>query len=434
MKLSEYFLPILKEDPHDAAIASHKLMLRAGMIKQQASGIYTWLPLGLKLLKNIEKIVRKNMDQIGFVEILMPTIQPAHLWKESGRYDDYGAEMLRITDRHNNELLYGPTNEEMVTEIFRSYCQSYKDLPKLLYHIQWKFRDEIRPRFGVLRGREFLMKDAYSFDYDEKNAIETYNKIFLAYLKSFKDMGLNSIAVKADSGPIGGDFSHEFHILADTGESTLYYDKKFDELEISDDENIVNKLQNIYAVAEEKYDPENCPVSKENLREKKGIEVGHIFLFGEKYSKPMKASVNDKSGNLSNIYGGSYGIGISRLVAAIIEANHDDRGIIWPMSVAPFKLSIVNLSSDDENAINVAESIIKAIKIDENEILYDDTDQRAGVKFATHDLIGSPYQIIVGRKKLEQNLVELKERKTGVVIDLTPGEAVKFLNEKLSTK
>lgn len=412
MLQSEFFLPVLKESPAEAKVISHALMLKSGMIRQHAAGIYNWLPLGIKVLKNVENIVRFNMDASGFIEMLMPCIQSADLWVESGRFDTYGKEMLKFKDRHDHDLLFGPTNEEVLTDIVRHLMQSYKDLPKVFYQIQWKFRDEIRPRFGLMRGREFLMKDAYSLDIDEEGAIKTYNQMFTAYMRTFSDLGLLAIPLAADTGEIGGSLSHEFHVIADTGESTLYYDKKFDLLkeELADDLSLVKSL---YAATEEKHNPKNCPIDEKELSVRKGIEVGHIFNFGDKYSKPMNAFVNNEKGKLVPIQMGSYGIGVSRLVAAIIEVSNDERGIIWPVSVAPFKVSVINLNINDQNCNDVAYSIYNRLKAQNIEVLLDDTEERPGSKFATHDLIGSPWQIIVGPKKASQNLAELKNRRTG---------------------
>ncbi|HJD55256.1 MAG TPA: proline--tRNA ligase [Rickettsia endosymbiont of Pyrocoelia pectoralis] len=424
MLLSKYFLPVLKEDPAEAQITSHKLMLRSGMIRQQAAGIYSWLPLGLKVLKNIENIVRLNMNKAGCLEILMPCIQPAHLWEESGRFENYGKEMLKFQDRHDNTLLFGPTNEDMITDIFRHNIQSYKDLPKNLYHIQWKFRDEIRPRFGVMRGREFLMKDAYSFDINEENAVKTYNQMYKAYINTFKDLGVFAIPVIADNGPIGGNLSHEFHIIAETGESTIYYDKRFKTLKDNSDIN-AEEIKSWYAAAEEKHDANKLPAAE--ITSSKGIEVGHIFYLGTKYSVQMNAVVNDEHGKLTPVEMSSYGIGISRLVAAIIEANSDAKGIIWPASVAPFKVSLINLNIHDSKCVELAERAYKELSAHNIEVLYDDTNERAGSKFATHDLIGSPYQIIIGPKKATNNIVELKDRKTGVIQDIRVESIVKIL-------
>lgn len=417
MLLSKFFLPLLKDKPAEANVISHSLMLKSGMIRQHAAGIYNWLPLGIKVLKNVENIVRFNMDASGFIEMLMPCVQSADLWIESGRFNTYGKEMLTFKDRHDHNLLFGPTNEEALTDIVRNSIQSYKDLPKVLYQIQWKFRDEIRPRFGLMRGREFLMKDAYSLDIDEEGAIKTYNQMFAAYMRTFSDLGLLAIPLAADTGEIGGSLSHEFHVIADTGESVLYYDKKFDLLQedLADDLSLVKSL---YAATEEKHDPNNCPISEKELSVRKGIEVGHIFNFGDKYSRPMNAFVNDDKGQLVPVQMGSYGIGISRLVAAIIEVSHDEKGIIWPVSVAPFKVSIINLNINDQNCNDIAYSIYNQLKAQNIDILLDDTDERPGSKFATHDLIGSPWQIIIGPKKAQANLVELKNRRSGEVEDM----------------
>ena len=421
MLLSKYYLPVLKEKPSEAQVISHMLMLKSGMISQAASGIYNWLPLGLKALKNVEKIVHFNMDASDFVEILMPCIQNGDLWRESGRFDVYGEEMLKFKDRHDHDLLFGPTNEEAITDIIRGTLQSYKELPKVLYQIQWKFRDEIRPRFGLMRGREFLMKDAYSFDIDIESAIKTYDRVFAAYMRTFRDLGLNAIPMAADPGEIGGELSHEFHVVADTGESLIYYDKKFDLLG-EDLANNINQLKSLYAATEEKHDPKNCPLSEQELSVRRGIEVGHIFNFGDKYSKSMKAMVNDQNGKKIPIQMGSYGIGISRLVAAIIEVSHDEKGIIWPMQVAPFKVSILNLNTKDTKTSIISENIYNHLQGKGIDVLYDDTNERPGAKFATHDLIGSPWQVIIGSKKAENDIVELKHRASGeveeVAIDL----------------
>ena len=433
MLQSEFFLPVLKESPTEAKVISHALMLKSGMIRQHAAGIYNWLPLGIKALKNVENIVRFNMDASGFIEMLMPCIQSADLWVESGRFDTYGKEMLKFKDRHDHDLLFGPTNEEVLTDIVRHSMQSYKDLPKVFYQIQWKFRDEIRPRFGLMRGREFLMKDAYSLDIDEEGAIKTYNQMFTAYMRTFSDLGLLAIPLAADTGEIGGSLSHEFHVIADTGESTLYYDKKFDLLkeDLADDLSLVKSL---YAATEEKHDPKNCSISEKELSVRKGIEVGHIFNFGDKYSKPMNAFVNNEKGQLVPIQMGSYGIGVSRLVAAIIEVSHDERGIIWPVSVAPFKVSVINLNINDQNCNDVAYSIYNRLKAQNIDVLLDDTEERPGSKFATHDLIGSPWQIIVGAKKAAQNLVELKNRKTGEMQDMDWQIAVNEVIDNLNVR
>lgn len=433
MLLSKYYLPVLKEKPSEAQVVSHMLMLKSGMIKQAASGIYNWLPLGLKALKNVEKIVRFNMDASDFVEILMPCVQDGDLWKESGRLDVYGEEMLRFKDRHDHDLLFGPTNEEAITDIIRGSVQSYKELPKVLYQIQWKFRDEIRPRFGLMRGREFLMKDAYSLDVDMESAIRTYDHVFAAYMRTFRDLGLNAIPMSADPGEIGGDLSHEFHVVADTGESLVYYDKKFDLL----GENLVNdinQLKSLYAATEEKHDPKNCPLSDNELSVRRGIEVGHIFNFGDKYSKSMNAFVNDKDGKKVPIQMGSYGIGISRLVAAIIEVSHDEKGIVWPLQVAPFKVSVINLNMKHEKSLGISQNIYNHLKSKAIDVLYDDTNERPGAKFATHDLIGSPWQIIVGPKKAENDLVELKHRASGEVQDVSIEFAINEVINSLHVK
>lgn len=404
MKLSQYFLPTLKENPIDATIVSHQLMVRAGMIRQTASGIYSWLPLGLKVLRNVERIIKEEMDKSGALEILMPTIQPAELWQESGRYDAYGKEMLRIKDRHDRDILYGPTHEEVVTDIFRKNVSSYKDLPKNLYQIHWKFRDEIRPRFGLMRGREFLMKDSYSFDIDENSAKKTYNLMYETYFKIFRRMGLKPMAVRADTGAIGGDLSHEFHILADTGESAIYYDKKFEEGNLS-----VSEMQNLYAMADEMHVAEKCPIPKEQLSSRRGIEVGHIFNFGLKYSKAMEAGVMGATGEKIYPNMGSYGIGVSRVVAAAIEANHDTSGIIWPKEIAPFQIALINVRQGDELCDKVCEEIYAKFP----DVIYDDTKASLGQKFSIADLIGIPTQIVVGPKSAAAGKVELKDRKTG---------------------
>lgn len=424
MRLSKYFLPILKETPSEAQIISHRLMLRAGLICQETSGIYSWLPIGYRVLKKIEQIVREEMDRAGCQEILMPTIQPADLWRESDRYDAYGKEMLRIVDRHDREMLYGPTAEEVVTDIFRRYVKSYRDVPMCLYQIHWKFRDEIRPRFGVMRGREFHMKDAYSFDIDIESAKKTYRNIFKSYLRTFLRLGVTAIPVKADPGAIGGDMSQEFQILAKTGESKIYYDA--DVLKLSKDitdENI-EKLSKLYAAADEMHDPEKCPVPQENLEEARGIEVGHIFYFGTKYSESMGATVMTPDGGKVPVEMGSYGIGVSRLVGAIIEASHDENGIIWPEPVAPFKVGLINLKAGDEATDKACEEIYEKLVQAGVEILYDDRVTSAGAKFATMDLIGLPWQLIVGPKGLSKGMVELKRRATGEKQELSIESAI----------
>lgn len=423
MRVTKYFLPILKENPVDAKIVSHRLMLRAGMIRQLSSGLYSWLPLGFKVLKNIENIVRKYMNLAGAIEVLMPCIQPAELWLESGRYDDYGKEMLRITDRHEHSLLFGPTNEEAITDIFRNDIKSYKELPKNFYHIQWKFRDEIRPRFGVMRGREFLMKDAYSFDLDEASAKISYDNMFDAYLKSFKAMGLHVVPVRAVTGAIGGNLSHEFHVITKNGESQVYYDPQIDTI-VKHKQIDIQKLQTLYAAADEKHDPSMCPLTDTTLKVAQGSEVGHIFYFGTKYSKAMNTMITNKEGQQVYPEMGSYGIGISRLVAAIIEASHDDSGIIWPASVAPFTVSLINLNVKDATSSDLGEKLYEQLQKAGIEVLYDDSANSVGSKFATHDLIGSPWQVIVGPRLAKDGLVELKNRKTGATEQLSSESAM----------
>ena len=423
MRLSRYFLPILKETPKEAEIVSHRLMLRAGMLRQEAAGIYAWLPLGLKVLRKVEQIVREEQNRAGAVELLMPTIQSADLWRESGRYDDYGKEMLRIRDRHERDMLFGPTNEEMITEIFRAYVRSYKDLPLNLYHIQWKFRDEVRPRFGVMRSREFLMKDAYSFDLDQEGARHSYNRMFVAYLRTFARLGLKAIPMAADSGPIGGDMSHEFIILAKTGESEVFCDKALLDLPTpgedtdfsSDLSPIVARWLSSYAATDEKHDQAKFEAEIPEARRisARGIEVGHIFYFGTKYSDPMKAVVAGPDGVERPVHMGSYGIGPTRLVAAIIEASHDDAGIIWPQSVAPFDAGLINLKSGDAATDGACEDLYAKLTAAGLDVLYDDTGERAGSKFATAELIGLPWQLVVGPKGLADGTVELKNRATG---------------------
>jgi prolyl-tRNA synthetase len=422
MRLSRYFLPTLKETPAEAQIVSHRLMLRAGLIRQQAAGIYSWLPLGHRVLTNIARIVREEQDAAGCHELLMPTIQPAEIWKESGRYEDYGKEMLRIRDRHERELLYGPTNEEMVSDIFRTYVKSYRNLPLMLYHIQWKFRDEVRPRFGVMRGREFLMKDSYSFDLDQAGARQSYNRMFVAYLRTFARMGLKAIPMRADTGPIGGDLSHEFVILADTGESQVFVHRDLVERDIlgeavdygSDLQPLVDSWTSLYAATDEKHDPIAFGALADGQRmEARGIEVGHIFYFGTKYSKPMGVTVQGPDGKPVHPEMGSYGIGVSRLVGAIIEASHDETGIIWPESVAPFRVALINLKPGDAATDALCDEIHAALRNTATEVLYDDREERAGVKFADMDLIGLPWQVIVGPRGAAAGRAELKRRKGG---------------------
>ncbi|WP_333023883.1 proline--tRNA ligase [Wolbachia endosymbiont of Pentidionis agamae] len=421
MRLSQYYLPLLKENPSDAKIISHQYSLRAGLIKQTSSGIYTWLPLGLRVLRKIENIIKDEMDKSGAIEILMPCIQPADLWRESGRYEDYGKEMLRIKDRHQYDMLFGPTHEEVATDLIRNVIKSYKSLPLCLYQSQWKFRDEIRPRYGVMRAREFLMKDAYSFDIDQNSAIDSYNLMYKTYIKIFKRIALTPIGVRADTGPIGGNLSHEFHIFADTGESTLYYDNQFTEFLENED---IENLKNIYAVADDMHDPESCPILEEQIKVSKGIEIGHIFYFGNKYSNPMKAAVVTKDGKNTDIHMGSYGIGISRLVGAIIEAFHDDKGIIWPEIVAPFKIGLLNLQKKEEKCVNTANKIYKALS--GSEILYDDSEESVGIKFARMDLIGLPWQVIVGKKTINEDLIEVKNRATGELKNMKIEEVINY--------
>jgi prolyl-tRNA synthetase len=424
MRLSRYFLPILREAPREAEIVSHRLMLRAGMIRQEAAGIYAFLPLGLRVLQKVNRIVREEQNRSGAIEMLMPTIQSAELWRESGRYEAYGKEMLRITDRHDREMLYGPTNEEMITEIFRAYVRSYKDLPLNLYHIQWKFRDEVRPRFGLMRGREFLMKDAYSFDLDQAGARHAYNKMFVAYLRTFARLGLKSIPMRAESGPIGGDMSHEFIILASTGESEVFCHKDYLEFEVpgpdvvfdsvGELQAIVDKWTSLYAATSDKHNEvEFANIPPDKRVSARGIEVGHIFYFGTKYSEPMKAVVSGPDGIERPVHMGSYGIGPSRLVAAIIEAFHDDAGIKWPEAVAPFKVAMLNLKQGDGATDAACEALYRDLTAKAVEVLYHDLDERPGSKFATADLIGVPWQVVVGPKGLSSGTIEVKRRADG---------------------
>lgn len=417
MLFSKFFAYTSKDIPADAKIASHRLMLRAGMISQTASGIYCWLPLAVRVLEKITKIICEEQDKIGANKVYFSTIQPADLWIESGRYDDYGKEMLRIKDRKDGDFLYSPTNEEQATDVFRKYVKGYRGLPTMLYQIHWKFRDEIRPRFGVMRGREFLMKDGYSFDLDFEGAKATYEKVFKAYIKTFRRMGLTAIPVQADPGAIGGNMSHEFQILAETGESTLYYDKR---LHTATDE----ELMHIFAVTDEKYDPKTSPIPEKDLMVSKGIEVGHIFYFGTKYSKPMEAFVLDEKGEKLYPEMGSYGIGVSRLIAAIIESSHDDKGIIWPEPVAPFDLTILNLHPQEEICTKIAEKLYDKLS-DAKEVLYDDRVMSVGKKLGDADLIGIPWQIIIGKQKAESGVIELKNRKTGEVQEMSPDELMR---------
>jgi len=423
MRLSKYFLPTIKENPKEAEIVSHRLMLRAGMIRQASAGIYTWLPLGFKVLKKIEDIVRDEQVRAGAIEVLMPTIQSADLWKQSGRYEDYGKEMLRITDRHDREMLYGPTNEELITDTFKSGVKSYRDLPCNLFHIQWKFRDEVRPRFGIMRGREFLMKDAYSFDLTAEEGRKSYNKMFVSYLRTFHRLGLKAIPMAADTGPIGGDMSHEFIILAETGESKVYCHRDLVEFDVpgadldydSDLEQIIAKWTAPYAATDEEHDATRfaAEVDEKDRLQARGIEVGHIFFFGSKYSKPLNLAVQDSTGQQVAIESGSYGVGVSRLVGAIIEASHDDNGIIWPKSVSPFDLGLINLKAGDEATDAACEDLYDRLTKDNIDVLYDDTGDRAGAKFSNMDLIGLPWQLIVGPRGVAAGEVEVKCRATG---------------------
>ncbi len=435
MRLTRYFLPVLKETPSEAQIVSHRLMLRAGMIKQSSAGIYSWLPLGFKVLKNIENIVHEEQVRAGHIPLLMPTLQSADLWKESGRYDDYGEEMLRIQDRHGRDMLYGPTNEELITDIFRSHVSSYKDLPLTLYHIQWKFRDERRPRFGVMRGREFLMKDGYNFDLTKEDALHAYNRHLVSYLRTYERMGLQAIPMRADGGPIGGDYTHEFLVLAETGESEVFYDSAVTDLSFGDrdiDYDDVAQCQGVleefttkYARTDETHD-ENLfnEVPKERRKVARGIEVGQIFYFGTKYSEAMGAKVQGPDGKPVAVHMGSHGIGVSRLLGAIIEASHDDKGIIWPEGVTPFHVGIVNLKQGDEEADAACESLYQQIEGFGLEPLYDDRNERAGGKFATMDLIGLPWRITIGPRGLKNGVVELTSRRSGANEELTPEAAL----------
>ncbi len=435
MRLSRYFLPILRETPKEAEIVSHRLMLRAGMIRQEAAGIYAFLPLGYRVLRKVCRIVREEQDRAGAIEMLMPTLQPAELWRESGRYEDYGKEMLRIKDRHGRDLLYGPTNEEMIAEIFRAYVRSYKDLPLNLYHIQWKFRDEVRPRFGTMRSREFLMKDAYSFDLDQAGARHAYNRMFVAYLRTFARMGLKAIPMVAETGPIGGNLSHEFTILAATGESEVYCHREYLDFEVPGEsvdfedrerlQAIVDRWTSLYAATSDKHDPAAFDAIPPSDRvQARGIEVGHIFYFGTKYSEPMKALVTGPDGVERPVHMGSYGIGPSRLVAAIIEACHDDAGIQWPEPVAPFRAIVLNLKQGDVATDAASEYLYRSLNARGLDVLYHDLDERPGSKFATADLIGVPWQILVGPKGLAAGKIELKRRADGAREQLAPDAAI----------
>ncbi|MDE4274133.1 proline--tRNA ligase [Phaeobacter gallaeciensis] len=440
MRLSRYFLPVLKETPSEAQIVSHRYMLRAGMIKQSAAGIYSWLPLGFKVLKKIEGIVHEEQMRAGHIPVLMPTMQSADLWRESGRYDAYGEEMLRITDRHERDLLFTPTAEELITDIFRSHVSSYKDLPLTMYQIQWKFRDEIRPRFGVMRGREFYMKDGYNFDLTKEDALHAYNRHLVSYLRTYERMGLQAIPMRADSGPIGGDDTHEFLVLADTGESEVFYDSAVTDIRLGqrdinyDDHDqcraVMEEFTALYARTDETHDAALFDqIPAERQRSARGIEVGQIFYFGTKYSEPMGATVQGPDGKSIPVHMGSHGIGVSRLVGAIIEASHDDKGIIWPEGVTPFHCGIVNLKQGDEEADAACDKIYAALTAVGLDPLYDDRKERAGGKFATMDLIGLPWRITVGPRGLKNGVVELTSRRTGESVELPPEDAVKKIAE-----
>ena len=434
MRLSNYFLPVLKEVPKEAEIISHRLMLRAGMIRQQAAGLYSWLPLGYKVLRKVQKIIEEEQNRAGAIELLMPTLQPANLWRESGRYDAYGKEMLRIKDRGDRDLLYGPTNEEMITDIFRASIKSYKDLPLNLYHVQWKFRDEVRPRFGTMRSREFLMKDNYSFDLNKEEAIKSYNKMFVAYLRTYHRMGLTAIPMRADTGPIGGDLSHEFIILAETGESEVYchadlLNKKIPNIDVDYDGDltpIIDEWTSLFAATDDVADEKEfeAAVPKDKQLKARGIEVGQTFYFGDKYSKSMKANVTDSNGKEVATHMGSYGIGLTRVVPAIIEASHDENGIIWPISVAPFEVVIINLRAKDEACTKTCETLYEELKNANIDVLYDDRDMGAGAKFATADLIGIPLQLVIGPRGIKSGEAELKTRQTGEKINIPLSGAV----------
>jgi prolyl-tRNA synthetase len=435
MRLTRYFLPVLRENPAEAQIVSHRLMLRAGMIRQQAAGIYSWLPLGFRVLRRIEAIVHDEQQRAGHIPLLMPTLQPADLWRESGRYDDYGQEMLRIKDRHGRDMLYGPTNEEMITDIFRAHVESYKSLPLTLYHIQWKFRDEVRPRFGVMRGREFLMKDGYNFDVDYDSAMHAYNRHMVSYLRTYERMGLHAIPMRADSGPIGGDDTHEFLVLADTGESEVFYDKAILDLKMGGRNvdytdraacaAIVHEWTTPYARTDETHDVSLYhALPQDRQATSRAIEVGQIFYFGTKYSEPMGAMVVNEHGERVPVHMGSHGIGVSRLLGAIIEASHDDKGIVWPEGVTPFPVGIVNLRQGDTATDAACDMLYAALTARGLEPLYDDRDERAGAKFATMDLIGLPWRITVGPRGLANGKVELTSRRSGESEEMSPEAAV----------
>ncbi len=440
MRLSQYFMPILRDDPKEAEIVSHKLMLRAGLVRQEAAGSYSWLPMGFRVLKKIEQIVREEQDRAGAIEVLMPTLQSADLWKKSGRYEAYGKEMLRIKDRQDRDLLYGPTNEEMITDIFRTGVQSYKDVPRNLYHIQWKFRDEVRPRYGVMRGREFLMKDAYSFDLTREAGQHSYNKMFVSYLRTFARMGLKAVPMRAETGPIGGKDSHEFLILAPTGESEVFFDKGFHDMdwknfEIDYDDvtgvaGVVEKFTSMYAATSEMHDAPEYEKRVPEARRMTGraIEVGHIFFFGDKYTSPLGCDVQGPDGKKVTLQSGSYGIGVTRLVGGIIEASHDKDGIIWPEAVAPFKVGLINIKVGDTETDAASDKIYKALQAKGVDVLYDDRAQPGGAKFATMDLIGLPWQVIIGPRGLKDGMAEVKHRAT----DARENVALDKVAEKLS--
>jgi len=439
MRFSRYFLPVLREVPKEAEIVSHRLMLRAGLISQQAAGLYAWLPLGFRVLQKIQRIIEQEQDRAGAVELLMPTLQSADLWRESGRYDAYGKEMLRIQDRHERDLLYGPTNEEMITDIFRSYVRSYKDLPLNLYHVQWKFRDEIRPRFGTMRSREFLMKDAYSFDLDRERAVAAYNRMFVAYLRTYHRMGLTAIPMRAETGPIGGDLSHEFIVLADTGESGVFchadlLDKPIPPRDTDyrgDLSPIVADWTSLYAATEDMVDQADfeAKVPEDKRIAARGIEVGQVFYFGTKYSEPMKAVVTGPDGKDVVVHMGSYGIGLTRLVPAIIEASHDEDGIVWPVSVAPFEVVLMNLKAGDAECDAACLKLYEELQAAGLDVLYDDRDTAAGSKFATADLVGIPYQVILGPRGVKGGEAEIKHRKGGERETLPISSAVARLRD-----
>ncbi|MCE8510275.1 proline--tRNA ligase [Ruegeria pomeroyi] len=440
MRLSRYFLPVLKENPAEAQIVSHRLMLRAGMIRQAQAGIYSWLPLGFKVLRKLENIVHEEQIRAGHIPMLMPTLQSADLWRKSGRYDAYGPEMLRITDRHDREMLFGPTNEEMITDIVANYVTSYKALPLTLYHVQWKFRDEVRPRFGVMRGREFLMKDGYNFDLTKEDALHAYNRHLVSYLRTYERMGLQAIPMRADSGPIGGDYTHEFLVLADTGESEVFYDSAITDLSFGDrkidyDDHaqcqaVLEEFTSRYARTDETHDEAVFnEIPEERRRVARGIEVGQIFYFGTEYSEKLGAMVQGEDGQRVPLHMGSHGIGVSRLIGAIIEASHDDKGIIWPEGVTPFHCGIVNLKQGDDEADAACDKLYDALTALGLDPLYDDRNERAGGKFATMDLIGLPWRITVGPRGLKNGVVELTSRKTGESVELSPEAAVKKVAE-----